>query len=47
MLTNEIKRHALIVLLKADHRYLEIARFLRVTRLFVHKIRKELEKEND
>ena len=47
MLTNEMKRHTVIVLLKADHGDLEIARFLRVARFFVHKIRKELEKEND
>ena len=47
MLTNEIKIHAAIVALKVDHGHLEIARFLRVARSFVHKIRKELEKEND
>ena len=46
MLTNEMKRHAVIVALKADHGDLEIACFLRVARLFVYKIRKELEKEN-
>ena len=39
MLTNEMKRHVVIVLLKADPGDLE--------RLFVYKIRKELEKEND
>ena len=47
MLTNGIKRDAVIMTLKADHGDLEIARFLRVARSFVHKIRKELEKEND
>ena len=46
-LTNEMKRHDTIVALKVDHGHLESARFLRVTRSFVHKIRKELEKEND
>ena len=47
MLTSEMKKHAVIVSLKADHGYFEIAYFLRVAISFVHKIRKELEKEND
>ena len=47
MLTNEMKRHSVIVALKPDHGDLEITHFLRDARLFVHKIRKELEKEND
>ena len=47
MLTNEMKRYAVIVALKADHEDLEIACFLRVVRSFVHKICKELEKENN
>ena len=48
MLTNEMnERHVVIVALKADHGDSEIACFLRVARLFVHKIHKELEKEND
>ena len=42
MLTNEMKRHYLIVALKGD---LEIARFLSVARSFVHKIRKEFPKK--
>ena len=46
-LTNEMKRHALIVVLKAHHGDLEIVRCLRVAISFVHKIRKELEKEID
>ena len=46
-LTNEMKSHAVIVALKGDRRDLEIARFLRVERSFIHKINKELEKEND
>ena len=44
MLTNEMKRHDMIVTLKADQGNLKIARFNRVARSFVHKIRKELEK---
>ena len=40
-----MKRHALIVKIKADHGDLEIVCFLRVTRSFVHKIRKELKKK--
>ena len=47
MIKNVMKRLAVIVAFKADHGYLEIAHFLRVARSFVHKIRKELEKEND
>ena len=43
MLTNEMKRHAVIVELKADLGGLEIACFLRVARSFVHKICKKLE----
>ena len=46
-LTNEMKRHAVIVILKVDRGDLEIAYFLRVERSFVHKIHKKLEKEND
>ena len=42
-----MKSHAVVVELKANHRDLEIARFLRDARSFFHKIRKELEKEND
>ena len=47
ILTNEMKRPAVIVTLKADHGDLEIECFLRIARLFFHKIHKELEKEND
>ena len=46
MLTNEMKKHTVIVALKADHGDSEIALFFRVARSFVHKIHKELEKEN-
>ena len=46
-LINEMKRYAVIVALKADHGNLETVRLLRVVRSFVHKICKELEKEND
>ena len=42
-----MKRQAVIVALKADPGDLEIARFLRVARSFVHEIRKEFEKENN
>ena len=45
MLPNEIKRNALFVAF--NHEDLEIPCFLRATRLFGHKICKELEKEND
>ena len=34
MLTSEMKRHPVIVALKADYGDLKIARFLRVARLF-------------
>ena len=47
MLTNEMKRQVVIVSLKVDHGDLEIARFLRVARSFVYKIRKEWEKEKE
>ena len=46
-LTNEMKRHAVMVALKSDHGDLEIVHFLKVARLFDHKIRKKLEKENE
>ncbi|XP_036370217.1 uncharacterized protein LOC118768217 [Octopus sinensis] len=46
ILTNEMKRHAVIVALIANHGDLEISRFLKVARSFVHKIRCELEKED-
>lgn len=42
-LTQEMKRHAVIVALHAQHSDVEIARFLKVARSFVHKVRKELE----
>ena len=47
MLMNEMKKRAVIVALSIDHGDLEIERFVRVARSFVHKIRKVLEKEND
>ena len=46
MLTQEMKRHAVIVSLKAGHKDLEIARFLKVARSFVYKVRKELEAQD-
>ena len=36
MLINEMKRHAVVVVLQTDHGDLQYARFLRITRLFVH-----------
>ena len=42
-----MKKYAVIVTLKADHGNLEVEHFLRVAKLFGHKIRKGLEKEND
>ena len=45
-LTQEMKRHAVIVALKAEHSDLEISRFLKVARSFVYKVRKELEAKN-
>ncbi|VUZ52516.1 unnamed protein product [Hymenolepis diminuta] len=44
--TNEMKRHAAMVSLKAKRSNLEIARFLQVARSFVCKVRKELPNEN-
>ena len=41
-----MKRHAEIVSIKAEHSDLEIARFLKVARSFVYKVRKELEEKN-
>lgn len=43
MLTQEMKRHAVIVAIHAEHSDVEIARFLKVARSFVNKVRKELE----
>ena len=47
MLHESADDNTTVLALKADRRDLEIAHFLRVERSFVHKIRKELEKEND
>ncbi|XP_014784953.1 tRNA (guanine-N(7)-)-methyltransferase isoform X1 [Octopus bimaculoides] len=43
MLTQEMKRHAVIVAICAERSDLEIANFLNVARSFVHKVRTELE----
>ena len=43
MLTQEMKRHAVIVALAAKHSDLKISNFLHVARSFVHKVRLELE----
>ena len=41
--TKQMKRHAVIVAIKAQHDDTEIARFLKVARSFVAKVRKHLE----
>lgn len=41
-LTQEMKRHAVLVALHAEHSDLEIANFLKVSRQFVYKVRNEL-----
>ncbi|KAM3178571.1 hypothetical protein ACTXT7_002274 [Hymenolepis weldensis] len=46
-MTNEMKRQAVIVSIKAKHRNLEIVGFLKVARYFVCKVRKEVLKENN
>ena len=45
-LTQEMKRRAVIVAIKAEHSDLETSRFLKVARSFVYKVRKELETED-
>ena len=45
--TNEMKMPSVVVALKTVHGDLEIERFLRVSKSFVHKIRKDLETEID
>ena len=47
VLTNKMKRYTVTLKLKADHLDFEIARFLRVARSIVHKIRKEVENKMD
>ena len=42
MLTNDMARHAVIVALKTDQGDLQIARFLRVARSFVHNPRMDV-----
>ena len=42
-LTQEMKRHAVIVAIHAKHSDLEISQFFNVTRSFVHKVRRKLE----
>ncbi|KAM3188443.1 hypothetical protein ACTXT7_000269 [Hymenolepis weldensis] len=46
-ITNEMKNHSVIVSLKAKHKNLEIARFLKVARSSICKVRKELLNENN
>ena len=45
-LTQEMKRHAIIVSIHAKHSDLEISQFFNVTRSFVHKFRRELKASN-
>ena len=45
-IANDKKRYAVIVSIKAKHSNLEIARFLKVARSFVCKVRKELNENN-
>ena len=42
-LTQEMKRHAVIVAIHANHSDLEISEFFKFARSFVHKVRRELE----
>ena len=44
--TQEMKRHAVIVAIRAKHIDLEISNFLNCARSFVHKVRSELETSN-
>ncbi|KAM3175904.1 hypothetical protein ACTXT7_007586 [Hymenolepis weldensis] len=46
-ITSEMKRHAAIVSIKAKYRNLEVARFLKVSRSFVCKVRKDPLNENN
>ncbi|KAM3179801.1 hypothetical protein ACTXT7_017569, partial [Hymenolepis weldensis] len=46
-ITDEMKRHTLLVSVKAKHRNFEIARFLKVATSFVCKVRKGLLNENN
>lgn len=42
-----MKRHSVIGVLKANYKDLQISLFLRVARLFIRKLRKELENEKN
>ena len=42
MLTNEMRRHAVIVALKVDHGDLEIEHFLRIAKSFIHMKKKKM-----
>ena len=44
--TKQMKRHAVIVAIKAQHNHTEIARFFKVARSFVAKVRKHLQAVN-
>ena len=45
-LTQELKRHAVIVAIHAKHSDLEILQFLNVARSFLHKVRRGLEESD-
>ena len=45
-ITQNMKRHTVLVALKAERSDLEIARFLKVARSFVHKVRQDLQSDN-
>ncbi|XP_052832121.1 uncharacterized protein LOC128247010 [Octopus bimaculoides] len=47
MVKQEMKRHAVIMVIKAELSNLKIAQFLKVARSFVYKIRKELEAKDE
>lgn len=42
-LTQQMKKHAVINALKAEHSYLKIAWFLKIARCYIRKFSKELE----
>ena len=46
-ITDEMKRHVVIVSIKVENSDSKIARFLKVTRSFVCKVRKELKENNE
>ncbi|KAM3171948.1 hypothetical protein ACTXT7_015552 [Hymenolepis weldensis] len=47
IITNEMKRHVVIVSIKAKNRNLEIARFLKVSTSYICKVREELDENHE